>query len=340
MQRNRSKTRRMALVGLVALILIVLLVGAYMLSQDEEPSDEQTPVTLFLGYIPNVQFAPVYVALANGYFADEGLAVTLEHSFNETDGVERIAAGDLQFGLISGEQVLLARANARPVVYVFEWYHRFPVGIAAFTASGITEPADLADRVVGLPGQYGASYIGLRALLDAADLSDGDLKELRSIGYTSVQNICEEQVDAAVVYVVNEPLLIEQQCGAVTTIEVSDYATLVSNGLVTNEATIRDNPDLVRGMVRALQRGLRATLDQPDAAFDSSVTYITDLPDDQYDTQRQVLANALELWRADELGQTDPAAWEATQAILLEVGLIDAPLADLPAAYDMQFLPR
>lgn len=340
--QRATGTSRTRLIAAVALpIIAAVLAASIWLTRDDNAAQDAdlTPVTLFMSYIPSVQFAPVYVADHRGYFTDEGIAVTFEHSLNEADGIDRLAVNDLQFGLASGEQVLLARASGRPLVYVFAWYHRFPVGIAAPKELGITRPEDLAGRVIGIPAIYGASYIGLRALLDAAGLTEADLAELRAIGYTAPENICAGEVEAAVVYVVNEPLAIESQCAPVDVIEVSDYADLVANGLLTNEQTIRDHPELVAGMVRALKRGLEDTLKDPDAAFTISVEhYVRDLPAEQYPVQRQVLLNSIELWRAETLGLTDPAAWERTQQILIDAGLIGAPLDDLTAAYDMRFV--
>ena len=336
--RTPQTRSRPVVLTLVAIIVIGLLAGTYLLTSEDE-SEGETRVTLFLSFIPSVQFAPVYVAAERGYFADEGIDIQLEHG-SEPDGLERIATGDLRFGLISGEQVILARANGRPVVYVFEWYERFPVGVVAPVDAEIDEPADLAGRVVGVPGPFGASYMGLRALLKAGNLTEADLAELRSIGFAAPDSVCAGEVEAATVYIANEPLTIEQQCTDVVVIPVSDYATLVSNGLVTNEQTIADEPDLVRGVVRAIRRGLEATIAEPDAAFTISVeNYVPDLPQDEYDTQRQVLDNSIALWRSDRLGETDPAAWEATQAILIETDFLDAPLDDLAASYDMRFLP-
>ncbi len=332
--------RRRALL-LAALAVVLALIAAYALTRDGESGGDETKVTLFMSYIPSVQFAPIYVAAQRGYFADEGIAISFENNFNEADGVERIANNDLRFGLISGEQVVLARAQGRPVVYVFEWFHRFPVGIVSPARLNITRPEDLAGRVVGVPGPQGASYIGLRALLNAAGLTEDDLGELRSIGFAAPENVCENKVEASVVYIVNEPLTIQQQCTEVHVIEVSDYATLVSNGLVTNEQTIRDRPDLVRGMVRAVQRGIADTIADPDAAFEIAVThYVKDLPTDQYETQRQVLLNSVALWHSDALGLTNPQAWVVTQDILIEAGLLAAPLDDLSACYNMDFLPE
>jgi len=337
MGQNRNP-KRIVLVVAVIIVVVALLVAAYVLSEDGDSASEQAPVTLFMGFIPSVQFAPAYVAAEKGYFSDEGIGIRFENG-SETDGLDRIATGDLKFGLVSGEQVILARAQGRPVVYVFEWYHNFPVGVVSSADLNIIEPSDLVGRVVGIPGPYGASYIGFYALLNAGGVSESDLGELRSIGFAAADVICAEQVEAAVVYIVNEPLQIQRQCTEVNTIRVADYVNLVSNGLVTNEATISSDPDLVRGMVRALRRGLAYTLDNPDEAFDLSVEkYVTDLADDEKETQRQVLYNSLELWRSDTLGLTNPAAWEETQMVLIDVGFMEEPLADLTAAYDMRFL--
>ncbi|WP_119065758.1 ABC transporter substrate-binding protein [Aggregatilinea lenta] len=342
MQMRRSRIRnRVMVLALIALIVVGLLLAAYALTQEEDAPPDQTHVTLFLSYVPSVQFAPVYIAIERGYFADEGIDIEIENSFNEADGVQRLGSNDLEFGIVSGEQVVLGRGQNLPLVYVMEWYHRFPVGIVSPVDEGITEPADLAGRIVGVPGPYGASYLGLRALLASADLTEADLGELRSIGFAAPEEICQGQVEAAAVYIANEPLTIEQECTEVNVIEVSDYTNLVANGLVTNEQTIGDNPDLVRGMVRAILRGIADTLADPDTAFQISVEkYVTDLPEDQYDTQRQVLQNSLALWQSDRPGAVDPEAWDRTQTILLDTGLLTAPLDDLSAGYNMSFLPE
>ena len=126
-----------------------------------------------MGYIPDPQYAPIYVAVDKGYFAEEGFDIEFDYSF-ETDGMALVGANELPFAIVGGDQVILARAQGIPVVYVLEWYQRYPIAIVSKAAAGIEEAADLAGRTVGLPGFFGASYVGYVGLLQANGLTQDD----------------------------------------------------------------------------------------------------------------------------------------------------------------------
>jgi NitT/TauT family transport system substrate-binding protein len=261
-------------------LLILSLLVASVQAQEETPTD----LTLYLTYIPNVQFAPVYAALDNGHFTDEGLNVTIEQNFDEAAGLDRIAANDLQFGLVSGEQVILARSQGRPVVYVYEWFQQYPVGIMVTAESGIETVADLQGRRVGIPITSGASYSGLTALLAANDMTLNDI-QLEAIGFNAPEVVCAGGIDATVIYTNNEPLQtqlrVEQgDCGNVTGISVfpvADAADLVSNGIVTNEETIANDPALVQSVVAGFDAGLQDVVNNPAQAYLLSANYVEGL---------------------------------------------------------------
>lgn len=265
--------------GFMVVLVLLLGVGAFGVH-----AQETRDLTFFLTYIPNIQFSPIYVAIEKGYFAEAGLNVTLQ-SGDEPDEINLIAANQLQFGVASGEQIIAARAQERPVKFVYEWFQQYPVGVLVTNESGITSPADFAGKQIGIPGLFGASYTGVIALLNANGLTEQDV-QLQSIGFNAPQVICVGGVSAAVVYINNEPLQVQDRiasgdCGDVTGITVfpvASAADMVSNGLVTNEETIANEPELVQAVVTAFDKGLRDTINNPAEAYLLSAKYIDGLP--------------------------------------------------------------
>jgi NitT/TauT family transport system substrate-binding protein len=304
------------------LLTLISLVLAACSNAATPTAPALTRIRLPMGYIANVQYAPFYIALDKGYFAQEGLDIEFDYRY-ETDGMKLVGAGELPFAVVSGEQVPLARQQGLPVVYVMQWAQKFAVAVVSLADKNIKTPADLAGKSVGLPGFFGASYIGWRGLLDKAGLKESDVKA-QDIGYTQIAALQQGKVDAAVVYVNNEPVQLRAAGLDVNVIPVSDYVSLVANGIVTNEKTIKENPQLVRGFVRALLRGVKDALADPELAFNISKKYVEGLGSDPQkdEIQQKVLAETLKLWQAPVLGHTDPAAWDETQRVLMNMGLL------------------
>ena len=321
-------------------ILIMLGIGlALSACSSPGPANGSAPLTkvrLPMGYIPNIQFAPMYVAIQKGYFREAGIELEPDYKF-ETDGVALVGAGELPFAVVSGEQVLLARAQGLPVVYVAAWYQEYPVSVVAKSELGILIPQDLKGKKIGLPGLFGANYIGLRALLSEAKMSESDVT-LDSIGFNQVELLAAGKQDVVVGYTANEPIQLRARGIPVTEIRVADYVQLASNGILASEKVASENPELVRGFVEAFLKGLADTIANPEEAFKLSEAYIPNFGDLDANVQRQVLDTSIEQWKAERLGYSDPQAWENMQTVLFEAGLITEKM-DLSKAFTNEFIP-
>ena len=318
------------------MLVLVLILSACTSSTSTKEAGTLTKIRVPMGYIPNIQFAPFYVAVQKGYFRDAGIEIDFDYKF-ETDGVALVGSGELPFAIVSGEQVLLARSQGLPVTYVMAWYQQYPVSVLAKSELGILIPQDLKGKKIGLPGLFGATYVGLRALLFQAKMKESDVT-LDSIGFNQVDLLAAGQQDIVVGYTDNEPIQLRARGIPVTEIRVADYVQLASNGILASEKVINENPDLVRAFVGAFLKGLTDTIADPDEAIKVSSSYIPNFADLDAAVQRQVLLTSIEEWRADRLGYSDPQAWENMQSVLADMGLIHEKL-DLSKAYTNEFIP-
>jgi NitT/TauT family transport system substrate-binding protein len=287
-------------------------------------------VSIGLGYIPNIQFAPFYVAQSKGYYKAAGLNVTFHHGF-VNDVIGSMVLGHDNFVFATGDEELVARSKNLPVVNVATIYQRYPVSVIVPANSSIHTLADLKGHTIGEPAPYGATHVGLLALLYQAHLSLSDV-HIQEVGFTQVAALLTHKVDAVVGYSNNEPLQLRKQGLQVRTFDVSDYQPLISNGIITTESTLRNQPDVVRGFVQATIKGLKDVIANPADAVQISQSYVQGM-----DTSNamSVLQATIPIWQGDgqkPLGYNDNATWQSMEQFLVSQKVIP-PVDNLSQAY-------
>jgi len=298
-------------------------------------------VRVGMAYIPNVQFAPFYVADAKGYFAAEGIKPVYDYGF-EQDVLALTAEDKLTFTNAGASAVIAARARGVPIQYFIEEYLSMPIAIFAPKESGITTIADLKGRSVGQPGTFGETYAGLKIMLDKVGLAPSDV-HLVNIGFTQVTALLRHKVDAAIGYSVNEPLQLRAQGKEVVQFDLKDFAPEVAgNGIIASEKTLRENPELARAFARAFLKGLDDTISNPQEAFEISLKFVPDAAKDvaTREAQFQVLKLVVDdyLTTTEPLGRSDVKLWERTQSIMKATGLIERE-TDMHEAVTNAYLP-
>jgi NitT/TauT family transport system substrate-binding protein len=156
------------------------------------------------------------------------------------------------------------------------------------------------------------------------------------VGFNQVEVLAADTSELIVGYVTNEPVQLAAQGYDLDVLLVSDYLDLVSNGLITNEITLAENPDLVRSMVSATLKSIQFAVENPDLAYQHCFEYVEGLEDANQEVQMQVLKSSLALYQTDPYGYSNPQAWENMQQVLLEMGLMKSEI-DLTEAYTNEF---
>jgi NitT/TauT family transport system substrate-binding protein len=283
-------------------------------------------IEIAMGYIPNVQFAPYYVAQEKGFFAEEDLQVTFDYGMS-TDIMTLVAGGRVEFGISDGDQVIVARDRGIPVKVIYTMYVKYPVGVVSFEEKGLTSISSLRGKRVGTPGPYGSNYIGLQVLLHDAGMGLADI-DLEFIEYTQVESLLADRVDAAVVFINNEPVVLQSMGREVNLIEAYRVTPMVSAAIITGERLAERRPDLVRRFVRAVTRAGEFTLSHREEVMPLLRKHVPTLTEKNMEINRRVLIASLDLWVDEDierygLGYTTREDWRRAIDALHELGMIE-----------------
>lgn len=292
-------------------------------------------VSIGLGYIPDIQFAPFYVAQQKGYYKAAGLNVTFHHGI-VPDLIGSMIAGKNTLVFAGGDELLEAmdKSSSVKAIDVGTVFEKYPVSIIVPASSSIKTLADLKGHTIGVPGLYGSTYTGLLALLYKANLTQSDVK-IQSIGFTQVAALLTHKVDAVVGYSNNEPLQIQQHGMAVRTFNVFDYQPLISNGIIATTSTYSSQPQMVCSFVQATLKGVKDVISNPSQAVSISASYVPGLNPTQ---AMSVLQATIPIWQTSNgqpLGYSDSTTWQSMEQFLVAQKII-GPVQNLSAAYTNQ----
>ncbi len=281
-------------------------------------------LTYAAGYIPNIQFAPFYVAQTRGYYAEEGIDLHIDYTIGP-DVLKMVALNRVQIGSVDADAFLNAVGRGMPLVHIATLYQSYP--IALISAQDILNQEQLKGKRIGISGTYGASYLGLKVMLAEMGLGLEDV-EVKSVGFTQVSALQAGQVDAVVGYINNEPLRLQQLGLAPHTRTPKAGNLLPGTGLMTSKQLMQDQPELLKGFLRATFRGMHDVISDPKVCYQLVVEhYLPELQGAQrFDAEYEVLLATLPFWQTAFVqkkgyGQCNLSSWQAlVQQMSLEQG--------------------
>jgi ABC-type nitrate/sulfonate/bicarbonate transport system substrate-binding protein len=250
-------------------VVTLLMLGVAACAEGSSPGNgEKTKVSIALDWVPNTNHTGVYVAQQQGWYAAEGLDVTvLPYSQGNAPDVQ-VAAGKADFGVSFEEAVTVARAAGRPVVSVAAVIQKSTSALVTLKDSGLDRPSKLAGkRYAGFGAPFEQPVIEAVIACDGAQNNKFETITTNVFGFPALQ---AKQADFVWIFMGWEGIAAKRQNVELnafppTSFCVPNYYTPV---IITNEKLIKEKPDLVRRFMRATARGYEYAISNPAEAAD------------------------------------------------------------------------
>ena len=315
----------------ILLLCPVILLVAVGCRAAEQPLDE---VTVQLAWYHQTQFAGFYAADQNGYYAEEGLDVTLRASPRPGADVPAIVGADeADFGVIAGAALVPARSSGVPVKAVAVIQRQNPIVLVTRADSGIRRPADLPGRTIRKldPGTAPTFAAMMGSLgLDPATVHQVDVE-------FDLDAFAKGQVDAYAVYITSLLPAVHERGLDLNVIYPDDYGVhLYGDTLFTSDRLIQEHPDLVLRFVRATLRGWRWVVENAEEAGRLALKYDPALDADGQVAQMQASLPLIHTGE-DRVGWMRAEVWQGTHDVLLTQVVLAEPV-DIDSVYTMEFL--
>jgi NitT/TauT family transport system substrate-binding protein len=284
----------------------------------EQTLDPENPFPITVGTLPAGDYAPLFIADAEGYFEEEGLDVTIETIAGGAVGVTQLVSGDLHFSSATWANVLAAVSQGLELQVVREGTDSSKAGINGILVSedsGITSVEDLRGETVSVNTLQSATEVQLRDCFSSEGLEPGDY-DLVEVPFPEV-GAALTQGRIAGGFVPEPFITIGAEEGLVSILD-----TAVCNEDQANRSTqfAEENPEVVAAFVRAMDKATELALDDPQSVVDILPTITTLTPE---------LAAAMVQPSFVRDGTPDLEGAQLTMDLMVEWGLLEEPLEDL-----------
>jgi NitT/TauT family transport system substrate-binding protein len=315
--------------------------------EGEEPADLRD-VTFLLPSDNPLQYHPIFVAQEVGYFAEEGLNVTIEDAGGSSAVIQQLIADNADIGLPSPPAFLNAAARDQDVVWVYSMHYTNVFDLVAPADSGITSVTDLEGRNVGVSELAGGEVPFVRAVLGSEGLVEGENVTLVPVGEggaLTYEALDSGQVEAYSSSVYDIAALAAAGLPTVGLLP-DEFKFFPANGVVVTADKLENERDMVLGFLRAVTKGTVWSRTNPEAAEQIAVNVAPELYDDEeivdafWDATQQLMSVPPDI-EDEPIGSHYMPGWQSFHDFISEgteeEGALPQPV-DLDAALDTALL--
>jgi NitT/TauT family transport system substrate-binding protein len=330
----------------VALFALTSIAAGSLISPPLRAQEKAlTKITFALDFIPLGRHAPWYAAIAEGFYKDEGLDVSIIPSQGTAQTIQAVEAGSAQIGFTDVPSLVLARANGAKLKMVAVNYEKAPYAIFSLSnGANVTAAKQLEGLTLGSgAGSFTPKVIA--GFMAQQGLDPNKLTINNVAPPARATALLSGQVPAIEFFVMSKPALeagAKEKGTELRTFLLADHGLkLYSNGVVATDDYLSKNADLVKRFVRASLKGWQFALDNPEKAAEDQLKFIPSL-NPKTTVAELAVVKGLAVTAATEkngLGSFEPSEMKASVDFIAKyVGLSGQP----PAASDIYatgFLP-
>ena len=285
-------------------------------------------VEVMLDWVPNPDHLGLYTTLRKGYWSSQGLDVKLQPPSNVTDVAKLVATGNVPLGISYEPDTIIAGASGLPITAVGALVPVALNSIIAPSKSGITTPAGLKGKSVGVSGLPSDDAF-LKAISLKAGISESTIHKV-NVGASLLPSVVSGKVDSILGGYRNvEAIQVKDQGLNPTVIPVTDAGVPQYNELViiANSNKLKSDPSYqqtVREFLAGLAKGNALAVANPSAGLTSMQDVVKGYPANQ--VKQMVAATAPLLSNPLGFGRMDAASWQSFANWMHSNGLISKPV--------------
>lgn len=236
-------------------------------AETEKPAEPLKKVRIQLKWVPQAQFAGIFVAKEKGFYEEEGLDVEIIPGGPDIVIEQQVVNGAADIGVTSFDSLLVNRDNGLPLVSVAQILQKSSYRFVANKSSGIDEPAKMKGKKVGM--WTGSQQFQVLAFMEKNGLDPKKDVELVKQGFTMDQ-FFNKQLDVAVSTIYNEYHVVLESGVKEEDLYVYDFEDagvgMLEDTLIVKDEWLKNNRDIAVKAIKATMKGWNyAIANQPEA---------------------------------------------------------------------------
>lgn len=316
-------------ISLVMLFVMVLLAVTGCGGGSSAPAPAANKkMTIQLKWLPQSQFMGYYVAQAKGYYAAEGIDITILPGGSDIIPEQMVFNGAADVGVTWVSSLLKYQEQGWGLLHVSQTFQDSGMLLVSKAATGVETPMDLKGKKIG--SWFGGNEYELFALLENNGIDREKDVTLVQQDFTMNQ-ILDGRIDVASAMIYNEYGLLLAAGLKPEELRVIDFnkegVAMMQDCLFVNKDWIKNNEELFVKFLRASNKGWADAVADPEGAakivfdVDKSVS----LEHQTYMAKEVAKLTAPEGFDKANIGKTDMAAIQQTADISLRYGLLTKP---------------